>query len=174
MTRLLEHLRDRLVPAVLMATGLTLVAAGLAIDFPVIRPPGGATTYPPCDVAMYIQQLGQPGEGRGTYLYAHARPGMFLPLLEASRVDRGSGMLGDLVQVWTSDDRLFLYVISEVRPHQLTLDDAIAATTEQLWLQTSEGPRGTKPKLQVVATYLSSGPADHASAHPVARPVICG
>lgn len=150
-----------------------VIVPTLGIDLPVITPPGDETTYPPCDVAMFIQELGQPGQGRATYLYAHAREGMFLPMLEESRRDDGAGMLGALVEVYTSDDRLFLYEISEVRPSQLTLDDALAATTEELWLQTSEGPRGTRPKLQVLATFLSSGPAAHEAAHPAARPRTC-
>ena len=33
--------------------------------------------------------LGQPGQGRATYVYAHAREGMFLPLLETSAKAQG-------------------------------------------------------------------------------------
>jgi len=150
-----------------------VVISALGIDLPVVRPASNAD-YPLCDVAMYIQELGQPGFGRATYLYAHAREGMFLPLLEASQVDDGAGMLGMIVEAYTSDDQLFLYEISEVRRHQLDLDDAIAANTEQLWLQTSEGPKGTRPKTQVVARFLSTGPADHGAAHPVPSPRVCG
>ena len=148
-----------------------VVIAPLGIDLPVIRQPA---KDPACDVAMYIQELGQPGLGRATYLYAHAQKGMFLPLLEASRVQDGAAMLGMIVEAYTSDDQLFLYEISEVRRHQLDLDDAIAASHEQLWLQTSEGPKGTRPKTQVVARFLSTGPADHDAAHPVASPRVCG
>lgn len=150
-----------------------VVIHDLGIDLPVIRQPD-TSTYPLCDVAMYIQDLGQPGFGRATYLYAHARVGMFLPILTASKVNNGAQMLGMMVQVYTSDDQLFVYEISQVRRHQLNLDAAIAATSEQLWLQTSEGPKGTRPKTQVVAQYVSSGPADHAAAHPVAKPRQCG
>ncbi len=151
-----------------------VVIAQLGIDLPVVKPPSD-TAYPLCDVAMYLQApLGQPGQGRATYLYAHARTGMFLPILDASKVNDGAKMLGMLVEVYTSDDQVFRYEITQVRRHQLTLDDAIAATTEQLWLQTSEGPKGTRPKTQVVAMPLSSGPADHAAAHPVAKPRVCG
>ena len=155
-----------------MATRIRIAA--LKIDLPVVQPPGDATTYPLCNVAMYVQELGQPGQGRATYLYAHARTGMFLPLLEASQVDNGKGMLGMVVEVWTSDDQRFLYVIAEVRRHQTDLNDAIAATTEELWLQTSEGPKGTPGKLQVIAIPLSQEAADPADAHPVAHPVVCG
>jgi hypothetical protein len=123
---------------------------------------------------MWIGALGQPGQGRATYLYAHAREGMFLPLLEASRTKKGKKMLGMVVEVWTSDDQRFLYEIVEVRPHQLTLDDAFAATEDELWLQTSEGPKGTPGKLQVVARPISQEASDHASAHPKPHPVACG
>lgn len=150
-----------------------VVIAALGIDLPIVRPASNST-YPLCDVAMFIQELGQPGFGRATYLYAHAREGMFLPLLEASEVEDGAAMLGLIVEAYTSDDQLFLYEIAEVRRHQLDLDDAIAAGTEQLWLQTSEGPKGTRPKTQVVARFLSTGPADHDAAHPVPSPRVCG
>jgi hypothetical protein len=148
--------------------------AALKIDLPVVQPPGDASTYPLCNVAMYVQELGQPGQGRATYLYAHARTGMFLPLLEASQVENGKAMLGMVVEVWTSDDQRFLYVIAEVRRHQTDLNDAIAAKTEELWLQTSEGPKGTPGKLQIIAIPLSQEAAAAADAHPVANPIVCG
>jgi len=147
-----------------------VVIPALRIDLPVIEGPEG---YPPCDVAMYLKELGQPGEGRATYIYAHARRGMMLPLLEQSKVNDGRAMLGMLVQVYTSDDQLYLYEISEVRRHQRTLDRPLAATSEELWLQTSEGPNKTYPKLQLVARPLSVGPADPTEAHPRAQPRAC-
>ena len=147
--------------------------AALDIDLPVVKPPA-VDAYPLCDVAEYIQQLGQPGEGRATYLYAHARTGMFLPILDASLVQNGKSMLGMVVEVWTSDDQRFLYEITEVRRHQLDLDDALAARTEELWLQTSEGPKGTPGKTQVLALPISQEAADHADAHPKPKPVVCG
>lgn len=159
------------VPADRVAT--RVVIAALGIDLPIVKPASDAA-YPWCDVAMYIQELGQPGSGRATYIYAHAREGMFLPLLEASLVNNGAKMLGMLVEVYTSDSQLFLYEITEVRRHQVDLDDAVTATTEQLWLQTSEGPRGTRQKLQVVARFLSTGSADPTAAHPEAKPRVCG
>ena len=158
-------------PADRLAT--RLVVEDLGIDLPIIRPPD-TSSYPLCDVAMFIQDLGQPGFGRATYLYAHARTGMFLPILTASKINNGAKMLGMVVKVYTSDDQLYLYEITEVRRHQLDLDAAVAAVTEQIWLQTSEGPKGTRPKTQVVAQFLSSGPTDHAAAHPVAKPRVCG
>ena len=163
---------DPTFPADRVATRVTIPA--LKIDLPVVKPPPGANTYPLCDVAMYIKELGQPGEGRATYLYAHAREGMFLPILAASKISNGKKMLGMVVEVYTSDDQRFLYEITEVRRHQLDLNDAQSATSEQLWLQTSEGPKGTPGKTQLLATPLSVGNADPADAHPKAHPVTCG
>ncbi len=149
-----------------------IAVPALRIDLPIIV---GTPEYPACNVALYIKELHQPGGDGAIYLYAHARAGMFLPLLQQSEIRNGGGMKGMIVQVWTSDEQLFLYEITEVRRHQTDLDDAITADHEQLWLQTSEGPRGTVPKLQVVAEPLSVGPAaDPADAHPTPRPVTCG
>jgi hypothetical protein len=147
--------------------------AALDIDLPVIKPPGDANAYPLCNVAMYIQELGQPGQGRATYLYAHARTGMFLPILDASKIQNGKSMLGMVVEVWTSDDQRFLYEVTEVRRHQITLEGAVNPDEEEVWLQTSEGPKGTPGKTQVIARLISQEAAAPADAHPVARPVDC-
>jgi hypothetical protein len=147
----------------------------LAIDLPVVK---GNAGYPYCNVAMYLSALSQPGFGKATYLYAHAREGMFLPLLRTkAREQRGL-----TVEVWTSDDMLFRYEIVEVLrhvPYDSGLDRPAAATTEELWLQTSEGPRPPPgrppgPKTQVLATFVSAKPTGHVAAHPKARPVVCG
>jgi len=122
---------------------------------------------------MYLPSLAQPGEPGATYIYAHARIGMFLPILDASLVNNGAAMIGMVVQVYTSDDRLFLYTVTQVRRHQRSLTDAVDATAQELWLQTSEGPSGAYPKVQLVARPLSSKPASYADAHPLPRPVVC-
>jgi len=235
-----QHLRDRLVPALLTAAGVTLLTAGLlnygaraqagpfaadpstrpttglpsgrlpslppletsspgsappsatpdphrvatrvvvedlGIDLPVIAQPD--PSYPSCNVAMYYEhpQLGQPGSGRAVYIYAHARTGMFLPLLEQSRRNSGKGMVGLIVSVYTSDDQRYVYRIVSVLPRVPAdshfLDKALNAKQETLWLQTSTGPGGSFPKLQVVARAVGSEPADHAVANPRARPVDC-
>lgn len=170
----LESLRPSASPSAPADRRATRVRVrALKIDLPVV-PPGRDKDYPLCDVAQWIGALGQPGQGRATYLYGHARDGMFLPMLEASLTKKGrEKMRGMIVEVWTSDDQRFLYEIVEVRQHQLNLDDASAATTEELWLQTSEGPKGTPGKLQIVALPLSQEASDHASAHPKAKPVVC-
>jgi len=150
-----------------------VVVPALDIDLPVIRQPGGVNAFPPCNVAMYLEQLHQPGQPGPTYLYAHARTGMFLPILLASRVNNGKRMLGMIVQVYTTDDQLYLYQVVEVRRHITTLDGALAYKPESLWLQTSEGPVGTIEKTQLIALPLGHGPADQAEANPKPQPVFC-
>lgn len=140
--------------------------AALDIDMPVVKGPSG---YPLCDVAMYLKELRQPGQGGATYLFGHAREGMFLPLLETPERKQ----LGMVVEVWTSDDYRFLYEIVDVRRDQRDLLDALGATSEELWLQTSEGPRGTPGKTQVIAEPISVEVADPADAHPEPKPVKC-
>jgi hypothetical protein len=143
---------------------------GLDIDLAVVK---GNTGYPYCNVAMYLPHLSQPGFGKATYIYAHARDGMFLPLLRT----KARGQRGQVVDVWTSDDWLFQYRITEVRrdqPFTTGLDDPTAATTEQLWLQTSQGPDRSFGYTQVVAEPIGYRPADHRTANPTARPVVCG
>jgi hypothetical protein len=120
-------------------------------------------------VAQYIRQLSQPGNGGATYLYAHARPGMFEPLLRTKAPDQ----LGLIAEVWTNDDLKFLYEIIEVRRHQTSLDAPGKVKREELWLQTSEGPRGTVGKTQVRARLLSVDRAVHAQANPKPHPVNC-
>jgi hypothetical protein len=151
-----------------------VVIKRLDIDLPVMLQTSEYGEYPLCDVALYLKVLGQPGQGRATYIYAHAQEGMFLPLLEESKRNDGERMLGMAVEVYTSDDWRFVYTITEVRRHTLDLDDAMAADTERLWLQTSEGPRGHIPKLQVIGDFLSAEKADPKAAHPEAHPRICG
>jgi sortase (surface protein transpeptidase) len=157
------------------AVATRVVIPALGIDLPIVRGPDG---YPLCNVAMYLKELGQPGEGRATYLYAHARDGMFGPIYRlAIQRHTPKKMLGMIVQVYTSDDKLYLYEITEYRLHAVgtaALEDALGATDEQLWLQTSEGPKGTPGKTQLIAELLSVGAADAKDAHPKAKPVACG
>jgi Sortase family. len=161
------------IPADRVATRVRIRA--LKIDLPVIPPLDKG--YPPCNVALFYQspQLGQPGEGRATYLYAHARTGMFLPILTASKVSNGTKMKGMVAEVWTSDDQLFLYEITQVLrhvPYNKVFLKPFAAKGEELWLQTSEGV-GTQPKLLLVGELLDQVAADHADANPVAKPLNC-
>lgn len=150
-----------------------IVIPRLDIDLPVIRQPPGTGDFPLCDVAMYLPDLGQPGSGRATYIYAHARPGMFYNMLLSSQNNNGARMIGAVVELYTSDDKLFLFQIFEVRRHQHDLNDAFADASGSLWLQTSEGPNNSYPKLQVVASFQSVQDANPNDAHPQAHPRQC-
>ncbi len=150
------------------------------IDLPIIsrqeRVPGqGPDLYPPCDVALFHDAFGQPGSDGSTYLYAHAREGMFLPLLEASEQQDGAELLGALVEVYTADNRLYVYEIFEVKRHAIDFSLALGVPSgeQRVVLQTSEGPRGTVPKLQVAARLISELPATREDSRPRPRPVAC-
>jgi hypothetical protein len=156
-----------------------VVVPALNIDIPVIP---GNNGYPLCNVAMYIddlgkplKDLGRPGRDGATYIYSHARDGMFGPIYHlAMEKHTPRKMLGMVVQVYTDDAKVYMYEIREVRLHQLNLDDAISATKQELWLQTSEGPKGTPGKTQVRAVPISVGDAGYKESHPKVKAVACG
>ena len=149
-----------------------VVVRALGIDLAVVKPPS-TSSYPLCNVAEYLQVRWQPGEVGGTFIYAHAREGMFLPLLTQSQRAGGGTLPGMTVQVYTSNNKVYTYRITQVLRHQVYVP-APSTTSTRLWLQTSEGPRGTRPKLIVVATQVSVGTASYAASHPTPRPVRCG
>ena len=149
----------------------------LLIDLAVVAPPKDLRAYPKCGVAMYLAELHQPGEDGATYLYAHAREGMFLPIYERAiqRLHGGPrSMLGLSVEVFTSDNLRYYYTIEDVLVHQTTLGDAALAKSHELWLQTSEGPKGTPGKTQVRAVPVGLTSSSHRQAHPVGKPITCG
>jgi len=141
------------------------------INLAVVRSPNG---YPYCNVAMYMGALNQPQEPGVSFIFAHARTGMFLPLLNASKINDGAAMIGKLVYVWTSNSRLSTYKIVQVRRHVKSVQSAVGVTAEQLWLQTSEGPNFSYPKLVIVTKRLSTVASTYAAAHPKAHIVHCG
>ncbi|MEO5883963.1 MAG: hypothetical protein ABIQ58_00395 [Candidatus Limnocylindrales bacterium] len=147
-----------------------IVISALSINLPVIRGPSG---YPPCRVAMYMREFMQPREPGVTLLFAHARRGMFLPLLTRSKINDGASLLGMKVKVYTSDSRVSTYQIIAVRRHVRSIQSAFGVTAERLWLYTSEGPNSTYPKLVVIAKRLSTTTTSYAASHPTARPVRC-
>lgn len=78
---------------------------------------GNGDGFPLCDVAQYLSSYWQPAEAGTTYLYGHAREGMPLPILEASRRNVGREMVGQPIVVETADGRRFTYEVEVVRPH---------------------------------------------------------
>lgn len=161
-------------------TATRVVVPALNIDLPVIR---GNDEYPLCNVAMYLSSgkkakddvFGQPGEGRVTYIYAHARDGMFGAIYNlAIRKGTPKKMIGMLVQVYTNRNRVYLYEIRQVRLNITDLDAAIARNKEEVWLQTSEGPKGTKGKTQVLTKFLGVEESTKKESQPKPKPVRCG
>ena len=95
--------------------------------------------------ALHLPGTSIPGLGSNTYLYAHARTGMFLALWKAQP--------GDQVLISTPDLRELKYVVAEVR-QRVAPDDVswVQATPgERLTLQTSTGPNPNDPRFVVVA-----------------------
>lgn len=160
-----------------IATRITIPS--LRIDLPIVAGdldvPGNRNNYPLCDVAQYMTVLGQPGEQGTAYIYAHAQRGMFLPMLRASWRNDGREMIGALVEVYTSDLRLHLYEIFRVKRHatDLSLAFELEPGEHRLVLQTSEGPEGTIPKLQVAARPISVVPSTATEALPEPQPRPC-
>jgi hypothetical protein len=157
-----------------------VVVERLGIDLPIVsgdlsvanNPPD----YPLCDVAQYLTTYRYPGRlGTTTWIYGHARPGMFLALLDASIVNDGSAMIGLAVDLYTDGALRYRYRITRVIRHATDRLSAanVRADGRRLVLQTSEGPRGTVPKLQVVAEFVSVSRVDPAEALRSASPRAC-
>ena len=82
-------------------------------------------------------------------------------------------MIGKLVHVYTTDDKMVTYQIDKVRRHVSSIQNALGVTTERLWLQTSEGPNFTYPKLVIEAHRISIESVSYATAHPTPHPKTC-
>jgi hypothetical protein len=115
----------------------------------------------------------QPREPGVSLIYAHARTGMFLPLLTRSKINNGASLIGMKVKVYTSDSRVSTYQIVSVRRHVTSIQSAFSVTSERLWLYTSEGPNWRYPKLVVSAKRLTTAVTTYAASHPRPRPVAC-
>jgi LPXTG-site transpeptidase (sortase) family protein len=95
--------------------------------------------------AFHLPGTSIPGLGSNTYLYAHARTGMFLSLWNVRP--------GDDVFISTPDLRALKYVITEVHP-RVAPDDVSwvqATTAERVTLQTSTGPNPSDPRFVAIA-----------------------
>ena len=157
-----------------------VVVPDLRTDLPVISGdvtlPGNPPDYPLCDVAQYLTSFPYPGRlGTTTWIYGHAREGMFLALLQASERNDGAELVGQTVDVYSTANVRYRYRISEVLRHATDRSTAVGVPTDEgrLILQTSEGPRGTVPKLQVVAELIGQQDAPASDAQPDAAPRVC-
>jgi hypothetical protein len=157
------------------AAPVRVTIPSLGIDLPVVSSeqnvPGNVRGYPLCDVAQYWTRYDLPGAPGTAWVYAHAQPGMFLPMLLRAEATNGDGLLGTQVLLQLRDGRLLRYRIDEVK--QRAYNQAIAQGTrpreQRLILQTSEGPPGTPTRLQVAATLVSAAWTDEAAPRPEPR-----
>jgi len=133
--------------------GYRITIRRLGIDLPIAE--GDITRdideqKTPEGFAFHLPGTSIPGLGSNTYLYAHARTGMFLSLWSAQP--------GDQVVISTPDLRGLRYVISEVHP-RIPPDDVswVQPTTgERLTLQTSTGPNPGDPRFVAIAVPATS------------------
>ena len=122
---------------------------------------------------MYLKELYQPTEPGVTFLFGHARTGMLLPLLTASKKNDGAAMIGMTVKVYTSNSKVHYYRIDKVRRHVTTLDGIFGVSDERLWIQTSEGPNFTYPKLIIEGYRYYSKTTTYKASHPRSRAYSC-
>jgi LPXTG-site transpeptidase (sortase) family protein len=99
----------------------------------------------PNNFAFHLPRTALPGDRGNSYIYAHARVGMFLSLWNAR--------VGDEVVIVAPDRRELRYLVSEVHPRVPPTDVSWAGptSTERLTLQTSTGPNPDDPRFVVVA-----------------------
>ena len=135
-------------PTPAIPDGYRIKIARLAIDLPIVEGDlerDAVRQETPENVALHLPGTAIPGDGSNTYIYAHARRGMFLNLWSARE--------GDEVVVVTPSGRELRYVVSEVHPRVDPTDISWVARTagERLTLQTSTGPNSGDPRFVVVA-----------------------
>jgi LPXTG-site transpeptidase (sortase) family protein len=135
-------------PTPAIPDGYRIKIARLAIDLPIVEGDlerDAVRQETPENVALHLPGTAIPGDGSNTYLYAHARSGMFLTFWNAGE--------GDEVVIATPSGRELRYVMSEVHPRVDPTDISwVARTTgERLTLQTSTGPNPGDPRFVVVA-----------------------
>jgi sortase (surface protein transpeptidase) len=128
--------------------GYRIKVARLAIDLPIAEGDVDRDTVQqqtPENFAFHLPGTAIPGDQSNSYIYAHARTGMFLKLWNARE--------GDEVTIITPDARELHYVVSEVHPRVDPSDVSWAARTssERLTLQTSTGPNPGDPRFVVIA-----------------------
>ena len=135
-------------PAPAIPDGYRIKIARLEIDLPIAEGDierDAVRGETPENLALHLPGSAIPGDGSNTYIYAHARRGMFLSLWNARE--------GDEILIVTPDGRVLRYVVSEVHPRVDPTDISWVAHTalERLTLQTSTGPNPGDPRFVVVA-----------------------
>jgi len=143
--------------------GSRIAVPRLGIDLPLALgeiardvPREGFAGATPENVAFVFPSSRLPGEGGNTYIYAHARTGMFLSLWGAK--------LGDEVVIYRPDDgarRSYRVALIAPRVNPTDAHWLDPNGEERLTLQTSTGPNPGDPRFIVVA-YPEAAPAQTA------------
>lgn len=132
--------------------GMRVRVARLGIDLPLLYGDTVRDTVlgsTPNDAAFLLPTSAAPGGGGNSYVYAHARAGMFLALWNAR--------LGDVVEVIGPSSEVRRYVVTEIHPRVVPTDVryTMPAGGERITLQTSTGPHDADPRFVVVAVRRS-------------------
>jgi len=140
-----EATRDPRAP---IPTGYRIQIPRLSIDLPIAEGDVARDIdqqKTPESFAFHLPGSAIPGQGSNTYLYAHARTGMFLTLWNAQP--------GDEIFISTPDLRVLTYVVQDVHPRVAPDDVSWVQPTpsERLTLQTSTGPNSGDPRFVAVA-----------------------
>ena len=135
-------------PTPAIPPGYRIKIPRLAIDLPIAEGDIERDTVrleTPNDFAFHLPGTAIPGDRGNSYIYAHARRGMFLSLWNARE--------GDEVVIVAPEGRELRYVVREVHPRVEPTDVTWAAptTSERLTLQTSTGPNPGDPRFVVIA-----------------------
>lgn len=127
-------------------SGFRVQMPQLGIDLAIVEGVGGAGE-PPLGVAAHYPGMKWPGQGGRSFLYAHARPGMFGPLLSA-------GAVGEEVDVTKPNGRVDRYTIRSFTRNWPVTDTSILAATdhEELILYTCTSWTYSDPKVVAIAT----------------------
>lgn len=128
--------------------GYRIQVPRLAIDLPIAEGDverDVVVQQTPENFAFHLPGSAIPGMGSNSYLYAHARRGMFLTLWNARA--------GDEVLISTPNGSVLKYVVAEVHPRVAPEDTSwiLPTPSERLTLQTSTGPNRDDPRFVVVA-----------------------
>lgn len=132
--------------AAIIASGYRIEIPRLGINLPIAEgdvPRDVDRAQTPEHYAFHLPGTAMFGAGN-TYIYAHARVGMFLSLWNAR--------VGDVVTVRTPNGARD-YVVAEIHPRVPPTEISWAQPTgdTRLTLQTSTGPNGADPRFVVVA-----------------------
>ncbi len=131
-----------------LAKGMRVLVPRLRIDLPLEIGDSARDVVEqstPAAAAYLLPATAVPGTTGNAYVYAHARPGLFLALW--------SVRLGDVVEIAEPSGLALRYAVTEIHPRVDPTDARFIAPTddERLTLQTSTGPWVLSPRFVVVA-----------------------